>query len=130
MRRREFITLLGGATFLTLTARAQQPDQVRRIGVLMNLAANDPQGQARVAGFLQGLKQAGWTDDANARIDIRWAAGNADEIRRHATELAALAPDVIHGPWQRNCRTVAAGNPYRADRVCVCPRSGRCRLCR
>ncbi|MGA7210574.1 MAG: ABC transporter substrate-binding protein, partial [Pseudolabrys sp.] len=78
MRRREFITLLGGATFLTFTARAQQPDQVRRIGVLMNLAANDPQGQARVAGFLQGLKQAGWTDDANARIDIRWAAGNAD----------------------------------------------------
>ncbi|HVQ78581.1 MAG TPA: ABC transporter substrate-binding protein, partial [Pseudolabrys sp.] len=72
MRRREFITLLGGATFLTFTARAQQqPDQVRRIGVLMNLAANDPQGQARVAGFLQGLKQAGWTDDANARIDIR-----------------------------------------------------------
>ncbi|MGA7086526.1 MAG: ABC transporter substrate-binding protein, partial [Pseudolabrys sp.] len=69
MRRREFITLLGGATFLPFTARAQQPDQVRRIGVLMNLAANDPQGQARVAGFLQGLKQAGWTDDANARID-------------------------------------------------------------
>ena len=71
MRRRDFITLLGGATFLPLAARAQQPDRARRIGVLMNLAANDPQGQARVAGFLQGLKQAGWTNDANARIDMQ-----------------------------------------------------------
>ena len=124
MRRREFITLLGGATFLTFTARAQQPDQVRRIGVLMNLAANDPQGQARVAGFLQGLKQAGWTDDANARIDIRWAAGNADEIRRHATELAALAPDVIlaHGsatvgPLLQATRTVPIVFVYVPDPV-------------
>jgi putative ABC transport system substrate-binding protein len=124
MRRREFITLLDSATFLTFTARAQQPDQVRRIGVLMNLAANDPQGQARVAGFLLGLKQAGWTDDANARIDIRWAAGNADEIRRHATELAAPAPDVIlaHGsatvgPSLQATRTVPIVFVYVPDPV-------------
>jgi putative ABC transport system substrate-binding protein len=100
MRRREFITLLGGSVAVwPHVARAQQTERMRRIGVLMNLAANDPQGQARVAGFIQGLKQSGWTADANAQIDIRWAAGNADEIRRHATELAALAPDVIlaHG---------------------------------
>jgi putative ABC transport system substrate-binding protein len=124
MRRRDFITLLGGATFLPLAARAQQPDRARRIGVLMNLAANDPQGQARVAGFLQGLKQAGWTNDANARIDIRWAAGNADEIRRHATELAALEPDVIlaHGsatvgPLLQATRTVPIVFVYVPDPV-------------
>jgi putative ABC transport system substrate-binding protein len=124
MRRRDFITLLGGATFLPLAARAQQPDRARRIGVLMNLAANDPQGQARVAGFLHGLKQAGWTNDANARIDIRWAAGNADEIRRHATELAALAPDVIlaHGsatvgPLLQATRTVPIVFVYVPDPV-------------
>ena len=129
MRRRDFITLLGGAAFLPVTARAQQPDRPRRIGVLMNLAANDPQGQARVAGFLQGLKQAGWTNDANARIDIRWAAGNADAIRKYAAELAAHAPEVIMTMAAQQ-RFVAAGNSHRADRVCICPRSGRCRLCR
>ena len=99
MKRREFITLLGGAAAAwALPARAQQPDRVRRVGILMNLAANDPQGQARIAALLQGLHQMGWTD-GNMRIDARWAAGNASEIRKHATELAALAPDVIvaHG---------------------------------
>ena len=99
MRRREFITLLGGAAAAwALPARAQQPDRVRRVGILMNLAANDPQGQARIAALLQGLHQMGW-NDGNMRIDARWAAGNASEIRKHATELAALAPDVIvaHG---------------------------------
>ena len=99
MQRREFITLLGGAAAgWPLAARAQQPDRVRRVGILMNLAANDPQGQARIAALLQGLHQMGWTD-GNMRIDARWAAGNASEIRKHAAELAALAPDVIvaHG---------------------------------
>jgi putative tryptophan/tyrosine transport system substrate-binding protein len=99
MKRREFITLLGGAAAAwALPARAQQPDRVRRVGILMNLTANDPQGQARIAALLQGLHQMGWTD-GNMRIDARWAAGNASEIRKHATELAALAPDVIvaHG---------------------------------
>ena len=100
MRRRRFMKLLGGATVAwPLGARAQQAEQMRRVGVLINLAADDPQGQARVAAFLQGLQQSGWTDGRNLRIDTRWAAGNADDIRRHAAELAALRPDVIlaHG---------------------------------
>ena len=95
MRRREFITLVGGAAAVPLGARAQQPDRVRRIGVLMASAADDPESQARMAAFLQGLAQLGWTDGGNARIDTRWATPNADDLRRHAAELAALAPDVI-----------------------------------
>ena len=68
---------------------------MRRIGVLMNLAADDPEAQARLAAFQQGLQQLGWTDGRNVRIDIRWAAGDADDIRKYAAELVALAPDVI-----------------------------------
>jgi putative ABC transport system substrate-binding protein len=96
MRRREFITILGGAAVAwPLTARAQQPEQVRRIGVLMASAADDRELQARMAAFLQALQQLGWTDGRNLRIDTRWATTNADDLRRHAAELAALAPDVI-----------------------------------
>ena len=96
MRRREFIALLGGAAAAwPLAARAQQAERVRRIGVLMASAADDPEFQARIAAFLQGLQQLGWTDGRNVRIDIRWATTNADDLRRHAAELAALAPDVI-----------------------------------
>ena len=94
MQRRKFITLLGGAAAgWPLAARAQQPERVRRIGVLMYLAADDPEGQARLAAFTQALKQLGWSDGRNLRIDTRWAT--ADDIRRHAAELAALAPDVL-----------------------------------
>jgi putative ABC transport system substrate-binding protein len=95
MQRREFITLVGGAAAMPLAARAQQPERVRRIGVLMASAADDSESQARIAAFLQGLQQLGWADGRNVRIDTRWATTNADEIRRHATELAALAPDVL-----------------------------------
>ena len=96
MRRREFITLLGGAAAAwPLAARAQQAERMRRIGVLMASAADDPESQARIAAFLQGLQQLGWTDGRNVRIDTRWATTNADDLRRHAAELAALAPDVI-----------------------------------
>ena len=97
MRRREFITLLGGtATAWPLVARAQQSERMRRIGVLMkNLAADDPEGLARVTAFAQGLQQLGWTDGRNVRIDARWAAGNADNFRKYAAELVALAPDVF-----------------------------------
>ncbi len=98
MKRREFITLFGGAAATwPIVARAQQPERVRRIGVLMGQAADDPQGKARVVAFRQELQQLGWTDGRNVRIDIRWTAGNADELRRHAAELVALAPDVILG---------------------------------
>jgi putative tryptophan/tyrosine transport system substrate-binding protein len=95
MRRRQFIALLGGAAAWPLAARAQQPGGMRRIGVLMASAADDLESQARVAAFVQGLAQLGWSDGRNVRIDIRWATTNADDLRRHAAELAALAPDVL-----------------------------------
>jgi putative tryptophan/tyrosine transport system substrate-binding protein len=96
MRRRTFITLLGGAVAAwPLAARAQQGERVRRIGVLVASAADDSENQARMAAFLQGLVQLGWIDGRNVRIDIRWATTNADDLRRHAAELAALAPDVL-----------------------------------
>src|SRR5262245_738204 len=96
IRRREFIFTLGGAAAaLPLAARAQQPERMRRIGVLMNLAADDTVAQARLAAFLQGLQQLGWTDGRNVRIDTRWAAGEAGRFQRYAEELLALAPDVI-----------------------------------
>jgi putative ABC transport system substrate-binding protein len=96
LRRRQFITLLGSAAAAwPLAARAQQGERGRRIGVLMNLAADDAEGQARIAAFLQGLQQLGWTDGGNVRIDYRWAAGDASRFQRYAEELLALAPDVI-----------------------------------
>src|ERR1700756_4724209 len=96
MRRREFITLLGGAAAAwPLHARAQQRERMRRIGILLNLASDDTEGQARLAAFHQGLQQLGWTVGRNVQIDYRWGAGDADRIRKFATELVALAPDVI-----------------------------------
>jgi putative ABC transport system substrate-binding protein len=114
MQRREFITLLGSATVAwPLAVRAQQPERMRRIGVLMSVAADDPEGQARLTAFLQGLQQLGWADGRNVRIDIRWGAGDADRYRRYAAELVALAPDVILAasssalePLQQATRTV------------------------
>jgi putative tryptophan/tyrosine transport system substrate-binding protein len=96
MKRRKFITLLGSASVAwPLAARAQQPERMRRIGVLMALASDDPEGQARFVAFVQGLEESGWTDGRNVRIDTRWAAGDADRFRKYAAELIALAPDVI-----------------------------------
>jgi putative ABC transport system substrate-binding protein len=97
MNRREVITVLGGAVASwPLVAHAQQPDRMRKVGVLMGAIANSAHGQARIAAFQQGLQQLGWTEGRNVRIDTRWpAAGNSDEIRRYALELLALTPDVI-----------------------------------
>src|SRR5262244_3989557 len=96
MKRREFITLLGGAAAVwPLAARAQQGERMRRIGVLMNLTADDPEASARVTALAQGLQQLGWTVGRNLQIDYRWGAGDADRSRRYAAELVALAPDVI-----------------------------------
>jgi putative tryptophan/tyrosine transport system substrate-binding protein len=96
MKRREFITLLGGAAAAwPLAARAQQSDRTRRIGVLMSLAADDKEGQARLNAFVQSLQELGWTDGRNLRIDTRWAAGEGSQGRKYAAELIALAPDVI-----------------------------------
>src|SRR5260370_116691 len=95
MRRREFIGLLGGAAFASpLAARAQQPP-MRRIGVLTPYAADDREGQARVAALQQGLAELGWTDGRNARIDMRWGSGDPAQYRQYAAELVALAPDVV-----------------------------------
>jgi putative tryptophan/tyrosine transport system substrate-binding protein len=94
LRRREFITLLGGAVAWPLAARAQQGERIRRIGVLMSTAADDPEGRARIAALLGGLQQLGWTDGRNAQIEVRWPRGDA-EARQYAAELVALVPDVI-----------------------------------
>ena len=94
--RREFITLLGDAAAAwPVAARAQQGEQMRRIGILVNVSESDREGRARFEAFLQGLQQLGWTDGRNVRLDIRWGAGDLDRIRRYAAELVALAPDVI-----------------------------------
>ena len=95
MKRRAFIMLLGGAAAWPLGARAQQGKRMRRAGALLPYAANDPQAQARNAAFLQGLQQLGWTVGNNVQIDYRWSGGNEDDTRKYATEVVALAPDVI-----------------------------------
>src|SRR5215813_13067989 len=96
MRRRAFITLLGGAAAWPLAARAQQGERMRRIGVLEGFAESNREGQERAAAFREGLKQLGWVEGRNIRIDIRWAApGDAELIRRLARELVALQPDLI-----------------------------------
>ena len=124
MKRRAFITLLGSAAAWPLAARAQQGEQVRRIGILLPVAADDAEFQTRVGAFLQGLQQLGWAIGRNVRIDTRWAGANAAEIRRHAAELIALAPDVIlaHGtstvgPLLQATRTVPIVFPTAADPV-------------
>ena len=96
MKRREFIMLVGGTVSTwPLAARAQQPERVRRIGVLMGLAADDAEGQARIAAFVQALQELGWSNGRNVRIDIRRGAGDAERSRSYAAELVALTPDVI-----------------------------------
>jgi len=96
MRRREFITLLGGAAAaLPLAARAQQSERMRRVGVLMNFTSDDPVSQDRLAAFVQGLQELGWTVGRNLQVDYRWGAGNVERYRTFAAELVALTPDVL-----------------------------------
>jgi putative tryptophan/tyrosine transport system substrate-binding protein len=95
LRRREFITLIGGAAAWPLAARAQQGERMRRIGVLAAIAADDPESQVRNASFLQRLGELGWIVGRNLRVDYRWSADNVDDIHRYAAELVALAPEVI-----------------------------------
>jgi putative ABC transport system substrate-binding protein len=124
MRRREFITLLGGAAGWPMAARAQQPDRVRRIGILLPAVSDDAEFQARFGAFLQELGQSGWAIGRNVRIDTHWATANSAEIRRHAAELAALAPDVILaygsstvGPLLQATRSVPIVFPIIGDPV-------------
>ena len=128
MKRRDFIALLGGAAAWPLAARAQQGERMRRIGVLMPRSADDPEGQAASRRSCKACSNLGWTVGRNVQIDIRWAAGDADRIRKYAAELVALAPDVILaagtavvGPLLQVTRTVPI---VFVDR----PRSGRRRL--
>ena len=95
MRRREFITLIGSAAVVPLVGGAQPSESMRRVGVLMSTAADDREGQARIAAFRQGLQKLGWIEGQNVRLDIRWGGGDADLDRRFAAELVALTPDVI-----------------------------------
>jgi putative ABC transport system substrate-binding protein len=95
IKRRAFVRLLGGAAAWPVAARAQQTDRARRIGVLTSLSMHDPASQARLTTLQQGLQQLGWTEGRNIHIDWRWGAGNADNLRKHAEQLTALAPDAI-----------------------------------
>jgi putative tryptophan/tyrosine transport system substrate-binding protein len=114
MRRRDFLTLVGGAVVTCpLSVRAQQAGEVRRIGVLMSTGANDAEGQSRLAAFMQGLQEFNWAVGRNVEIGIRWTASNADNVRKYSAELVALAPDVILvsggslvGPLLQQTRTV------------------------
>ena len=125
LKRREFITLFDGAAAAwPLAARAQQRRARRRIGVLMTTAADDPEGQARIAALLQGLQPLGWTVGRNVRIDYRWSAGDAANTRKYAAELVALAPEVILtggaagvGPLLQATRTVPVVFVLVADPV-------------
>jgi len=124
LRRRPFLTLLGGAAVWPLAAGAQQAASMRRVAVLLPVTADDPDFQARVGAFLQGLQEAGWSIGRNLRIDTRWAGANANDIRRHVAELVALAPDVIlaYGtstvrPLLQATRTVPIVFPVAGDPV-------------
>ena len=111
MSWREFITLLGGAAAWPLAARAQQSGRTRRIGVLMNLTADDPMTPVRVTAFAQGLQELGWIAGRNVRIDYRWGAGDPDLFRKYATELVALGPDVIVGSTTSIVRELQRATP-------------------
>jgi putative tryptophan/tyrosine transport system substrate-binding protein len=118
MTRRAFITLLGSAAMAwPFAARGQQAERMRRLGVLTPLPVDHPDAQARHTAFLKALTQLGWTDGGNVRIEARWSAGDPAITRKHAAELAALAPDIIRGNWQRGRGSNASGDPLRADCV-------------
>src|SRR5215468_5964061 len=112
LRRREFIAGLGGAAAWPLVARAQQPQRMRWIGVLMNLAADDPESAARIAALAQGLAELGWSIGRNVQIEYRWGIGDPELFRRYAKELVDIAPDVIVAQG-----TVSAGPLLQASRT-------------
>jgi hypothetical protein len=119
MKRREFMTLLGGAVACPLVARAQQAERVRSVGVLFAAAADDPEYQARLVAFRQSLQQLGWVEGRNVLVDTRWAT-QSDHLRRYAAELARYR--------HNNHCAIAAGDPHRADRVRLGHRPGRRRF--
>ena len=125
MKRREFITLLGGgAAAWPVLVRSQQSERVRRIGILLPFAATDPQLQAWVGALLQSLALSGWIIDRNIHLETHYATGNVPEIRKHAAELVALAPDIIVAHGTAAVSAVLPGYPYHTDRVPGGVRSG------
>ena len=136
MRRRDFIAMIGTAATWSLAARAQQPDRMRRIGVLMAFAENDPEPKSWLSGFVKALAELGWTDGRNLSMDVRWAAGNADGMRMFAKELVYLPPDIIianstpvTASLQRETQTipivfVAVSDPVGSGFVAGLPRPG------
>ena len=104
MRRRDFITLVGGAAMLPFAARTQQPTGALRIGVLMNFRSDAPEGQARVAAFMQALQKLGWNEGDNIHIEIRWAGDDIERYRKYSEELVRLTPDVILGSASQGVR--------------------------
>jgi hypothetical protein len=129
MKRREFITLLGGAAAaLPLAARAQQPGRMPLIAVLTGVS-DDQTARTRAMAFVTRLQDLGWTDGRNMRLEYRWGKGDAETIRRQASDLVALAPDVIVTTGGPATERIAADDTQRADRVCSGPRSGRLGVC-
>jgi hypothetical protein len=129
VKRRQFITLLAStAVTWPVTARAQQTERVRRVGVLLSVAADGPDGQPRLAAFLKRLQELGWTDGHNVRIDVRWGAGEAERTRKYVAELVALGGH--SGQWRPPGRGVAAGHQHCADHICDGRRPCRRGLCR
>jgi putative tryptophan/tyrosine transport system substrate-binding protein len=117
MRRREFIAGLGGAAVWPMVVRAQQPARMQRIGVLMNSVATDTQSQSYLIAFVQGLRQSGWSEGQNLRIDIRWSAGNAGLAQTYAAQLIGLMPDVILASTTLNLTVIQqATSTVRASR--------------
>ena len=122
LKRREFITLLGGAAAWPLAAHAQQTGTMRRIGVLMNLTPGDPEAQTRIAALMQGLQELGWGLGRNLRVDYRWG-GDANRYRKGAEELVALTPDLILAPTNPALEAARLVNPHRPYRFCERRRS-------
>src|SRR5262245_30083355 len=129
MRRREFVTLVGGAIAWPIVARAQQPDRMRLIGVLMGYAETDRAAQSWLAAFRGALTKLGWTEGSNLRIEVRWSVSDADRIRTLAKELVDLRPDAILGATTPRDRRPCPRDEDNSDCVCGRIRSDRQRLC-
>ena len=127
MRRRQFVSGFAMATLWPVAVRAQRGDRARHIGILVGVAESDLEARAILMAFLQELRRLGWTDDRNARFDIRYGESDPGRIRKYAAELVALAPDVILAMGQPG--GVAGRDPHSSDCVYDCARSGRRRLC-
>jgi ABC-type uncharacterized transport system substrate-binding protein len=125
MRRREFISLLGGAAILPLVARAQE--RIRRIGVLMPYAKDNSEALARTAAFIEEFQRLGWTDGRNVKIEYRF--DDTGDLRKTATELLKLSPEVILASATPAVAALQSGHPHRADCICGGLRSGQRRLC-